>query len=78
MWNKITYEISQHFACALEYGDYGNMSFAESQKFHAWRHAAQYGKTGHWSIDDCSENYGKCEVTGLQSNLMIISWNFKE
>lgn len=78
MWNKITYEISQHFACALEYGDYGDMSKQEIYEFDVWLHAEQDGNQGHWSIDDCSENYGKCEVTGLQSNLMVVSWNFKE
>lgn len=78
MWNKTEFKIAQHFACALLYGDYGDMSFAEAQEFHAWRHNEQDGKQGHWSIDShpC-EDYGKCEVTGLFSNLTLVSWNYK-
>lgn len=78
MWNKITYEISQHFVSALEYGDCAEMDDKEFQEFEDWLNNEQDGKAGHWSIDNCSENYGKCEVTGLQSNLMTVSWNFKE
>lgn len=77
MFKKISYNISQHFACAIEYGDYGDMSDEEINQFDDWQYNEQDCKKGHWSIDEISEHYGKCEVTGLFSNLMRVSWNFK-
>lgn len=77
MWNKTEYKISQHFACALEYGDYGDMTEEEITEFDNWVTNEQDGKAGHWSIDEISEDYGKCEVTGLFSNLMLVNWNYK-
>ena len=78
MWNKTEYKISQHFATTIEYGDYGDMPPEEIEEFDQWQYNEQDGKTGHWSIDEISEHYGKCEVTGLFSNLMQVSWNYKE
>ena len=78
MFKTITFNISQHFACAIEYGDCGDMSPEEIEEFDQWQYNEQDGKTGHWSIDEISEHYGKCEVTGLFSNLMQVSWNYKD
>ena len=75
MWNKTEYKISQHFATTIEYGD---MTEEEIDQFDEWQYNEQDGKTGHWSIDEISEHYGKCEVTGLFSTLMSVSWNYKE
>lgn len=71
------YQIGQHFACALEYGDYGDMTQAEIDEFNAWMEKEQDNKTGHWSIEEISENWGRCEVTGLLSDRMIVRFNFK-
>lgn len=78
MWNQTEYTISQHFACALEYGDFSGFSDYEEKEFLDWMAAEQDGKKGHWSIEEISEDYGKCEVTGLFSNLMLISWIYTE
>ena len=78
MWNKIEYKISQYFACALEYGDYGDMAEDEVEQFEAWLINELDGRDGHWSIDEISEDWGKCEVTGLFSSLVLVSWNYKE
>ena len=77
MWNKTEYKISQHFATAIEYGDYGDMTEKEIDQFYQWQYKEQEGRQGHWSIDEISEDYGKCEVTRLFSNLMVVSWNYK-
>ena len=79
MWNKTEYKISQHFACALLYGDNGDMTEEEIKEFDDWAFNEQDEKQGHWSIDShpC-EDYGRCEVTGLFSDLMLVSWNYKE
>lgn len=71
------YKIGQHFACALEYGDYGDMSDDEMQQFNDWLESEKCDKVGHWSIQEISENWGKCEVTGLLSNRMVVRFNFK-
>lgn len=78
MLNKTEYKISQHFATTIEYGEYGDMSEDEIEQFDQWQYNEQDGKQGHWSIDEISEHYGKCEVTGLFSTLMSVSWNYKE
>ena len=78
MWNKIEFNISQHFATIIEYGEYGDMSEDEIEQFDQWQYNEQDGKQGHWSIDEISEDYGKCEVTGLFSTLISVSWNYKE
>ena len=71
------YKIGQHFACALEYGDFGDMSDAEIREFNEWLENEQEGKTGHWSIEDTGENWGRCAITGLLSNRMIVRFNFR-
>ena len=71
------YQIGQHFACALEYGDYGDMWDSEIQQFNVWLECEQGDKIGHWSIEEISENWGKCEVTGLLSDRMVVRFNFK-
>ena len=78
MFKVIKFNIGQHFACALEYGDCPEMDDKEFQEFEEWLNNEQDGKTGHWSIDEISEHYGKCEVTGLISNLMQVSWNYRD
>ena len=78
MFKVIKFNIGQHFACALEYGDCPEMDDKEFQEFEEWLNNEQDGKTGHWGIDEISEHYGKCEVTGLISNLMQVSWNYKD
>lgn len=78
LWNKIEFRISQHFACALEYGDFSDLTEDEQNEFQQWLECEQDGKTGHWTIDEISEDYGKCEVTGLFSNLMQVSFNYKD
>ena len=71
------YQIGQHFACTLEYGDFGDMTDTEIQEFNDWLECEQGDKIGHWSIQDMGENWGKCEVTGLLSNRMVVRFNFK-
>lgn len=73
-FNQTDFTISQHFATVLEYGDYGDMDKDEIKQFEEWEHDAKDGKTGHWSIIDMSENFTKCEVTGLHSNCMIVAY----
>ena len=78
MWNKTEYKISQHFACALEYGDYGDMTEEEISQFDAWVEYAQDGIAGHWSIEDHDgEDFGCCEVSGLFANRATVRYNFK-
>lgn len=76
-WDHYEYRISQHFACFLEYGDFGDMTEEEIQQIEEWVTREQGGKTGYWSIQEINEDYGKCEVTGSFSNLMSVRYNFK-
>lgn len=75
-WQTIEYQISQHFACVLEYGDYSGITEEEEKEFNEFLENEQIG-IGHWSIEDMSENYGTCEVTGLLSSLMVVHWNYR-
>lgn len=78
-WNKEAWTISHYFACAVEYGDYGDMSADEIIQFDNWVNASQAGRTGYWSMDDeGGTNYQTCEITGFFSDCMEISYNFKE
>lgn len=76
-WDYYEYRISQFFASFLEYGELGDMTEDEIQQIEEWMAHEQGDKAGHWSIEETGEDYGKCEVTGLFSNLISVRFNFK-
>lgn len=61
----------------MEYGDYGDMAEEEIQQIEDWLKYEQGDRVGHWNIQEISEDYGKCEATGLFSNRMSVRFNFK-
>ena len=78
MWDHYEYKIAEHLICALEYGDYCDMSEEEISQFKSWLEYAQDGKTGYWSTDYDGEDFGPCAVSGLFANRITVKYNFKD
>ena len=66
--------VASCFVCAIEYGDDSGLSTHESRQLEAYltglnEQAANAGATGpgHWSWANESEDFARCEVTGLHA-----------
>ena len=77
-WDYLEFKIAEHYICALEYGDFGDMTESEVAQFNNWLEKEQDGVVGHWSIEEHDGgDFGVCAVTGFFANRATVRFNFK-
>lgn len=73
-WDHYSYKVAAHFLSAMINGDYSGMTSEECRQYRqfeqeAFANARAAGWTvGHWAtVDDSGDDWGRCDVTGLQA-----------
>lgn len=77
MYKIVKFNVTPDIAAALCAEEYSTLTDKNVEILESWSYNIEKGKFGAWFIED-AENFGKCEVTGLLSNLMQVSWNYKD
>lgn len=71
------YRISVHFIPALINYDATGLSDDEDAALNEWVESTDR-RIQYWDVEDDSENFCKCDVTGLYSQCAIVRGYFKE
>lgn len=78
-FDSYEYHIGAHFLSALINGDTTGLDDAEERALNAWvADPCIIGAgNGHWStIDDSSDEFGLCEITGLRGATEKVAYMF--
>lgn len=78
-WDSFDYKIAGHYLPALINGDESGLSDEESEDLRHFEESAQSAARDagftvwHWSYEgDYSEDFGRCEVSGLFANRQAV------
>ena len=74
-WDYYAFSIGEHLAPAIINGDYTGLDDAEEKQLKKF--LADY-TAGHWDIEDDSEDYHNCEVSGLYTKVIKMRFNFQK
>ena len=64
------YTISEHFMPAIINDDFTDLDDSEAETLNEWLENSDM-RAGHWVIEDDSENYCECEVSGLFNRCVV-------
>jgi hypothetical protein len=63
------FAIGQHFLSALINGDYSGLNDKECAQLDDWVAEVQPKGSGHWSTTEITDEFARCDVTGLHGEV---------
>jgi len=71
------YKIGEHFMSAIINDDFTGLDDSEEETLNEWLENNDM-RASHWAIEDDSENYCECEVSGLVNRCVVARLYFPE
>lgn len=71
------YNIGEHFMPAIINDDFTGLDDSEAETLNAWLENNDM-RASHWDIEDDSENYCECEISGLVNRCVVARLYFPE
>lgn len=79
-WDYVEYRVAESFLPALINSDYSGLTNdAEVIQYGEFlaRVYEEFGGVGHFSVEEDSQDFKRCEVCGLLAMVETVRWNFK-
>jgi hypothetical protein len=74
-FNQTSYTVGSYFLSAMINGDYSGLNDQETRDLNDWLQRNNCYGAGHWSTTDETDEYGRCDITGLRGSVETVIWN---
>ena len=71
-FDQYDYRIADYFLSALINGDCTGLTDEESEELDTWESALPEGKGRIYDYEEDSDNWGKCEISGLFAQIVTV------